>query len=186
MEKIPEHAQKVFEGVVFDVYQWKQEMFDGSHRTFEMLKRRRSAVVFCVFDDKTILINHEEQPGKASFISLPGGGADTYDELPLSVIQRELEEETGYTANMWKEVFVENNFPKLDWAIHYFVARDLQKIHEPRPMPSEKIESHRVTLDEFLNLHREPLFRDKGMKYMMLRAQTDSVYRQEIENILFK
>ena len=34
-QPIPENAKKVFTGQVFDVYQWEQEMFDGSKATFE-------------------------------------------------------------------------------------------------------------------------------------------------------
>ncbi|KKP89624.1 MAG: NUDIX hydrolase [Candidatus Moranbacteria bacterium GW2011_GWC2_37_73] len=32
---IPEHAKKVFSGTFFDVYQWEQEMFDGSKKIKE-------------------------------------------------------------------------------------------------------------------------------------------------------
>ena len=186
MKKIPDYAKKMFEGVIFDVYQWQQEMFDGSYRTFEFLKRKHSAIVFCVFDDKTILINEEEQPGKLPFISLPGGGADSFEETPLDVIKRELKEETGYQAGFWKEIYVDADFPKVDWQIYYFVARNLNKVIDPKNSASEKIHSRKITLDEFLNLHTNPKFRDKGMKYMMLRAQTDPVYRKQIEDLLFQ
>jgi hypothetical protein len=33
--KTPKGAKLAFRGVVFDVYQWKQRMFDGSYQTFE-------------------------------------------------------------------------------------------------------------------------------------------------------
>ena len=59
MGKIPEHAKKVFEGVLFDVYQWEQECFDGSHATFEAVERLGSVNVIPVVGDK-ILINDEE------------------------------------------------------------------------------------------------------------------------------
>lgn len=36
---IPEQAGCVFHGEIFDVYQWQQEMFDGSYERFEMLRR---------------------------------------------------------------------------------------------------------------------------------------------------
>ena len=39
---IPHNAKKVFNGILFDVYQWKQKMFDNSIKTFEMLKRKSS------------------------------------------------------------------------------------------------------------------------------------------------
>ena len=39
--KIPKNATKVFSGKTFDVYQWEQEMFDGSKKIFEKLKRNK-------------------------------------------------------------------------------------------------------------------------------------------------
>jgi hypothetical protein len=62
MAKIPEHAHKVFEGVIFDVYQWEQEMFDGSKATFEMVKRPYTVEVIPVMIDGTIAIAYEQQP----------------------------------------------------------------------------------------------------------------------------
>lgn len=42
---VPDAAQHVFEGMIFDVYQWPQKLFDGSEHTFEMLKRPDTVVV---------------------------------------------------------------------------------------------------------------------------------------------
>ena len=45
-QPIPANAKKVFHGVIFDVYQWEQEMFDGTKEIFEKLKRPDTVVVF--------------------------------------------------------------------------------------------------------------------------------------------
>jgi len=42
--KLTSQAQRVFKGIIFDVYQWKQKMFDGSQGIFEMLKRPDTAL----------------------------------------------------------------------------------------------------------------------------------------------
>ena len=36
--RIPAHAECVFSGIRSDVYQWNQEMYDGSFQVFEMLR----------------------------------------------------------------------------------------------------------------------------------------------------
>lgn len=36
--RIPSQAECVFSGVRSDVYQWNQEMYDGSFQVFEMLR----------------------------------------------------------------------------------------------------------------------------------------------------
>lgn len=59
---IPDHAQLVFTGKTFDVYQWEQEMFDGSTKTFEKLRRNHSIDIVAVDQDKKIYILEEEQP----------------------------------------------------------------------------------------------------------------------------
>ncbi len=42
---IPDSAKRMFEGIIFDVYQWKQTQFDGTTRDFEMLKRPDTVVI---------------------------------------------------------------------------------------------------------------------------------------------
>jgi len=58
---IPENAEQVFKGQIFDVYHWRQEMFDGSTETFEMLKRPDTIKIIAI-KDKKIVILEEEQP----------------------------------------------------------------------------------------------------------------------------
>jgi ADP-ribose pyrophosphatase len=70
--KIPKEAKLVFKGVIFDVYQWQQKMFDGSFETFEMLKRPNTVEIIATQGDK-ILLSHQSQPNKKDFLSLFGG-----------------------------------------------------------------------------------------------------------------
>lgn len=37
-QPIPDHAKCVFKGVIFDVYQWEQKLYNGTTTTFEKLK----------------------------------------------------------------------------------------------------------------------------------------------------
>lgn len=97
---LPSNAKCVFKGKLYDTYQWEQKMFDGSIRTFEMLKRPYNGCVIAVINDK-ILILEQEQPGRGTFLSLPGGRCDQ-DEEPFIAAQRELLEETGYISEDWE------------------------------------------------------------------------------------
>lgn len=92
MAKIPSHAKKVFSGVLFDVYQWEQEMFDGTHQTFEMVRGYDVAKAILIHDGK-IWLTHEHQPNHSK-IDMPGGMLHR-DEDPSMGIQREVSEETG-------------------------------------------------------------------------------------------
>ena len=42
---LPENAKLVFKGVLFDTWQWEQELFDGSYSTFEVVVRKGSTIV---------------------------------------------------------------------------------------------------------------------------------------------
>ena len=42
---VPADADKVFEGVIYDVYHWDQTLYDGSKAKFEMLKRPDTVVI---------------------------------------------------------------------------------------------------------------------------------------------
>ena len=71
---IPNDATRMFQGVVFGVYQWQQEMFDGSHKTFEMLKRPDSVTVLAFDDQGRVITLDETQPhGKPRKRYLPVG-----------------------------------------------------------------------------------------------------------------
>lgn len=99
--KLPSEANLVFKGKIFEVWQWEQEMFDGTKETFEKLKRANTALVIPLVG-KNILIQEQEQPDKPGpFLSLPGGRCDE-SEKPLEAAKRELLEETGYASDDWE------------------------------------------------------------------------------------
>ncbi len=134
---IPDNAQKVFAGKIFDVYQWPQEMFDGSEATFESLKRPDTVTVIAVTDEKILVID-DEQPRVGSRKSFPGGRVDE-GEGTLAAAKREVREETGFEFQDWKLVRVWQPHTKLEWFIYLYVAQTGQKIGEPQADAGEKI-----------------------------------------------
>lgn len=150
----PADARKVFSGEIFDVYQWEQQMFDGSTATFEQLARPDTVEVIAVLENGKILIVEEEQPGKPPFLSLPGGRLNV-DETPEDAALRELKEETGYIADsvdLWEAT---QPVGKIDWAVFTFIARGVKKGGEANLDAGEKITQSEVTFDEFLQIARE-------------------------------
>ena len=148
MLTIPPHATRVFQGVIFDVYQWQQEMFDGTVRTFEALKRPDTVVVLPLQGDR-IFYAHQEQPAHKPYLSLFGGRAEP-DEDPLITAQRELLEETGFTSENWRLLRHITPPGKIAWNVYYFVAADCRKTAEPVLDGGEKIEMRDLPLAEFL------------------------------------
>lgn len=158
---IPKKAKKVFEGIVFDTYQWEQKMFDGSIEIFEMLKRPHSTQVLPVIGEK-IMVVREEQPNASERYGLVGGQQNK-DEQPLEAAKREMLEETGYTSKQWKLWKTENLYTRIDWTISTFIAKECTKIKEQSLDPGEKITPLLVSFDEFMEIILDPNFRSKDI-----------------------
>lgn len=135
---LPEGAKRVFEGMIFDVYQWPQKLFDGSDHTFEMLKRTDTVNAICVVDDKLLIID-DEQPHLGSRTSFPGGRIDEGDKNVEAAARREILEETGYTFQNWRLVRVWQPYRKIEWFVHVWLAWDVIDRQAPTPDAGEKI-----------------------------------------------
>lgn len=146
---IPDYAKKIFSGVIFDVYQWPQEMFDGSIETFEMARRADTVEVIAVHDGK-VIVSHEQQPFSGEYICIPAGMHDHADENELEAAKRELREETGYCFKNWKLVHVaQAGSGKIEHIIYTFLATDLQEIVPQQLDVGEKIEVELMPFAEF-------------------------------------
>lgn len=148
---IPDSAERVFEGVIHDVYQWQQELFDGSKTTFEMLKRADSAVAICIVDDRIIVL-HDDQPHRGLRMSFPGGRVDPTDPDMLAAVRREVLEETGYTFKTWRLIQVRQPSSKMEWFVHEYVAWDPIGQVTPHFDPGEKIELEALPFEEVRRL----------------------------------
>lgn len=150
-QPIPDHAKKVFSGTFFDVYQWEQEMFDGSKKIFEKVKRADTTDVIAFTQDNKIIVLDQFQPGKDHFYSLPGGRIEEGEDHSESA-KRELMEETGYDC---EEIKLWHSFQptsKVEWALYFFVARNCKKVTEQNLDGGEKIKVMLVSVDKFLDM----------------------------------
>lgn len=184
MKKIPDNAIKVFSGIVFDVYHWQQEMFDGSTETFEAIKRIDSVTILAVVDGK-ILLNTETQPGREPFLALPGGRINR-DEDPAEAITRELLEETGFSSENVSKWFTADasNFAKIEWNLHYFIAKQCTKTKEIDLDSGEKIETKLITLEELIELREKFGNRNIGLKEILEKASQDETEREKLKTLL--
>jgi ADP-ribose pyrophosphatase len=153
---IPDNAQRVFHGVIFDVYQWTQKMFDGSSRTFEMLKRPDTVEIVALKDDKLVVLE-ESQPNLPVHYTLPAGRNDVPGETALEGAQRELLEEAGLKCKTWKLLKVVQPHVKIEWFVYVFLATDVEEEvpHQPEPF-GEKITIMHKTLDEVKAMLADP------------------------------
>lgn len=144
---IPGHAKKVFSGVIYDVYQWEQEEYDGSKKTYEMLRRPDSAMVIPVVDNKLLLLD-ETQPVRGRLFTFPGGKVDSGDQSVLDGVKRELVEETGYTFHNWKLLNVVQRVSKMEWFIYIYLAWSVENKIDTNHEVGEIINPTLVPFDE--------------------------------------
>ena len=182
--EIPKGAKKVFSGIIFNVYQWQQKMYDDSYKTFEMVSRGQSVDIIATVKDKIIMLV-EEQPVKPRFFSIPGGRVEK-NETSLAAAGRELLDETGYRAS--EIILLTESFgrSKLYHHISIFIARDCKKIAKPNIDGGEKIEFTLVSFDKFLQFVKEEKFSvPVELKFMMYEALLDKNKKQELKKKIF-
>ncbi len=181
-QPIPDNAKKVFSGVLFDVYQWEQELFDGSKTLFEKIKRPDTVVVFPILPDGKIILTEQEQPGKEPFIGATGGRVDNGEEI-LDAAKRELLEESGYEASEFILWGAQHPVGKIDWVVYTFVAKGLNKVADMNLDGGEKIKLKEVTFEEFLELATGKMFGEKEIVSKIFEAKLDSKKMDDLKKI---
>ncbi len=162
---IPKQAELKFSGEIFDVYQWPQEMFDGSIETFEMLDRADTAIVIAIKDDK-IIITHQKQPREDWFYAYPGGRIDKDDTDELAGAQRELLEETGMRFANWKLINAKQPYAKINWITYTFLATEFLDQGAQHLDAGEKIDVLELSFDEYVELLRRPDASNLRLKFV--------------------
>ncbi len=149
---IPSQAKRVFQGQIYDVYQWPQELYDGTEATFEMLDRPDTVQVLAIKDHQLVVIKEIQPSFTQEYYSLPCGRHDHDEESELEAIKRELLEETGMKFKNWKLVDVVQPVTKIDWLVYTYVATDFDSQQEPKVDAGEKITVELVDLPGVLKL----------------------------------
>lgn len=183
MAKIPAEAKKVFSGIVFDVYQWEQKMFDGNYKTFEMIKRPDTVNIILVNEIGEIILAQEQQPGKPETIGCFGGRVER-NEDPVVSAKRELIEETGMEADKLELWYQFDPSEKIEWTIYTYIAKGLRITEGPNLESGEKNQPYTTTFDDFVEkvIFFEN-FRDLELTTRILKAQKDPMEFDKLKRL---
>lgn len=151
-------GKRVFDGVLFDVYQWDQKVFNGETRVYETLKRNDSVVVLPIINGKVAIVKERQPHIDEAYFGFVAGKVEDDEDLRVAA-ERELREETGMKFKNLHLVYVHQYMPGVEWFGYTFIATDLVSKGEKELDGGEENEVIELSFDELFEMTRKKVFR---------------------------
>lgn len=147
LNEVQTASEEIFDGVILHVFKDTVALPNGNPATREVIRHVGAVGVIPVTDDGKVIIERQfRYPLNRVITEIPAGKLDSFTEDRLSAAKRELEEETGYTAEEW--IPLGDYYPTpayCDERITLYLARKLRQ------------GQRHLDEDEFLNFEAVPL-----------------------------
>ena len=140
-------SEEIFNGVILHVQRDTVRLPNGSETIREVIRHIGAVCVIPVLENGDVVMERQYRyPLDWVILEIPAGKLDAADEDRFSAIQRELREETGYTADEWTVLGDFHPAPAYsDEFITMYMARGLRK------------GDRHLDEDEFLDVYTVPL-----------------------------
>ncbi len=147
LREVQTSSEDIFDGVVLHVKRDQVALPNGNQTVREVIRHIGAVCVIPVLDNGDVIMERQfRYPLNRVVLEIPAGKLDAPDEDRLSAIQRELREETGYTADSWTVLGGFHPAPAYcDEYITMYLARGLHK------------GTRDLDADEFLDVYTVPL-----------------------------
>lgn len=139
-------GESVYDGIFLKMKRDTVSLPDGQHAVREYLEHPGAVAILAVLDDGRILLERQYRyPIAQAMIEIPAGKLNTGED-PLLCAQRELQEETGYTAKRWSKI--RRIHPVISYSTEFI---DIYLAEGLTPGPA------RLDEEEFLDVFAAPL-----------------------------
>ena len=140
-------SEEIFNGTILHVQRDTVCLPNGNSAIREVIRHIGAVCVIPVLDNGDVIMERQYRyPLDRVILEIPAGKLDAANENRLSAIQRELREETGYTAEEWTVIGDFHPAPAYsDEFITMYMARKLRK------------GDRHLDADEFLDVYTVPL-----------------------------
>ena len=141
----------VYKGKVIDVRRDNVEISTGKKSVREVVEHTGGVVIFAQKSPDTVLtVKQYRYPIKQTVLELPAGKLERGEE-PFAAAKRELEEETGYRANVWQSLGYINTTPGFcNEKLYLYKAQELEFVGA-HPDEGEVIECFEYKIDDIIN-----------------------------------
>ncbi len=148
-------SETVYQGRLLHARRDRVRLPNGKESSREYLVHPGAAVVIPLFDNGDVLLERQHRyPLHRDFIELPAGKFDP-GETELACAQRELREETGYTADAWQ--YLTTFYPCIGYSnerLVFYLARGLRHVGDG-PDHDEFLEILRLPMGEAMAMIRD-------------------------------
>ena len=94
-------SERVYDGIFLHIEHDRVRLPDGKETGREYIHHPGAVMIIALLDDGQVVLERQYRyPVRRAFTEFPAGKIDP-GEPPLSTAERELREETGYSANTW-------------------------------------------------------------------------------------
>lgn len=120
-------GEDIYDGIFLKMKRDTVSLPDGQEAVREYLVHPGAVAILAVFDDGRVLLERQYRyPIAQSVIEIPAGKLELGED-PLLCAKRELEEETGYTAQRWSRI--RRIYPVISYSTEFidiYLAEGLQ------------------------------------------------------------
>ena len=105
LREVTTDSVEIFDGAIVHLYKDTVQLPNGNPATREVIRHIGAVAVVPVTDDGKVIVERQfRYPLNRVITEIPAGKLDSFTEDRLAAAQRELREETGYTADNWQEL----------------------------------------------------------------------------------